>query len=192
MRHESKDWRPSLFSCKDPRYMLPCTQAAFSMVSGSLVSRTGLHSQRIMCSVIERTEVSILSCFFCLQCEFQGHWHSLWSNPFRSSLYPGFDEVPRPVSWTASEVLELLHCHNYTEEWSFLYHQNISLHRCWAWTAVEPQQMKCAFINNLSTCQSGYLLKKIICKAIKMIIITSVAYLCMHIHTHTDRHIHLP
>lgn len=65
----------------------------------------------MMHSIAERTEVKFLcsELFFCLQYEFQGHWHSLWSNMFRSSLYLGFDEVPCPVSWIDSEVLELLH-----------------------------------------------------------------------------------
>lgn len=58
--------------------------------------------------------------------------------------------------WADSEVLVLLHEHNYTEEQSFLYHQNISLRLCWA-LAAEPQQMKCAFINNLSARQSEYI-----------------------------------
>lgn len=58
-----------------------------------------------------RSKVSVLIffifLFFFLQYEFQAHWHSLWSNMFRSSIYLGIDEVPCPVSWIDSEVLEL-------------------------------------------------------------------------------------
>lgn len=52
------------------------------------------------------------------------------SNLFRSSLNRSINKVPSPVLWADSEVLVLLHEHNYTEEQSFLYHQNISLRLC--------------------------------------------------------------